>query len=132
MSEPKERNYSKVFVDNKWKPGQSGNPGGRPKKRTLADEVIKTLEAHIAGADGVDRLEVLARVVVQEAIEKRNTAVLKLLMDRLWPASTKVEVIGESGDTEFQRPVIDIDKISPARLEAIQKTVHDAIQEGIV
>jgi hypothetical protein len=51
-----------------WKPGQSGNPNGRPpKERTYADLINKAL-SHKA-SNGVQRKKILAELISQAATE---------------------------------------------------------------
>jgi len=76
-----------------WKPGESGNPAGRPKKATLQGRVLDLLEEEIKGAkgEGTDRLEVIARIIVDEIITKRNTKVIALVLDRIWPKTQHID-----------------------------------------
>lgn len=39
------RNLNPAFVAQMWKPGQSGNPGGRPKKKLVDQALTELLEA---------------------------------------------------------------------------------------
>jgi len=75
----------------RFKPGQSGNPQGRPKQRTFEEIVKAVLHEKVGGSD-VSKMEVLARVVVDEAIKTRNTQIIKILTDRLWPQSNVLEI----------------------------------------
>ncbi len=36
-------------IEGQWKPGQSGNPGGRPKRKPLTDAIMRIIDA--VGAD---------------------------------------------------------------------------------
>ena len=73
---------------NKWKPGQSGNPKGRPKRKSL-EEVLREFLAGVIETDKdgneVTRLDAMAKVVFSEGVTKRNAKVMIALMDRLWP-----------------------------------------------
>lgn len=76
-----------------WKPGQSGNPNGPPRRKTLEELVGRLLEGPMT-IDGreVSGMEALAMVVLNEAMQRRNDKVLKELLARLWPATTKVDL----------------------------------------
>ena len=46
---PKERKKAKLtpqMEERKWKPGQSGNPSGRPKKKPVTEMLEKIFEEH--------------------------------------------------------------------------------------
>jgi hypothetical protein len=49
----------------RWKPGQSGNPSGRPKKLHITDAIRAELERE--GPDGIPNDEAIARVLVELA-----------------------------------------------------------------
>jgi hypothetical protein len=53
--------------DTQWKPGQSGNPGGRPKRKLISEAVLAELERPV-GRSGRTRAELLARKIVRLAI----------------------------------------------------------------
>lgn len=76
-----------------WRPGQSGNPAGPPRRKTLEEIVGRLLEeAMVVDGQTVPGMEALAKVVLHEAMQRRNDKVLKELLARLWPATQKVEV----------------------------------------
>jgi len=62
-----------------WKPGQSGNPSGRPKQ-TKFDEALKQVLAN-EGADGQTGAESLAESVLRHA-KKGNGRMAQLLAER--------------------------------------------------
>jgi hypothetical protein len=59
-----------------WKPGQSGNPGGRPKK-TLVDEALATL----LDADESAKATQIAEMLIQKAING-DVRAAQLIMER--------------------------------------------------
>jgi len=80
----------------RWKPGQSGNPAGRPKHKTLTEELMKTLDKpasslkfieKVARAFGVDPEVVTVReVMVLSTLmhgAKGNPTILNALWDRV-------------------------------------------------
>jgi len=64
-----------------WKPGQSGNPKGRPKRKTLSEAVYEVLMEEFPNT-GKTNLEMLARVIVKEAM-KGKFPFAKEILDRL-------------------------------------------------
>ena len=84
-------NHPKMLAQ-RFKPGQSGNPAGRPTIPTLEEIMRKHLGGTVKAADGSDvtRLEVMAKLVFSEGVTKKNAKVLIALMDRLWPKPLKI------------------------------------------
>ena len=82
---------NEIGVATRFKPGQSGNPGGRPKGlSTIAHKVMT--EAVAAG--DVTKAETVVRKLFDLAMEG-NVQAIKLLLDREWPANTTVEVTAD-------------------------------------
>ena len=89
MSEkPTKQGCNKDFIDNQWKPGQSGNPGGRPKYKPISDKIREILESDYT-ADGESYAEHIAQEIIKELLDKAgnlkhgfNTALLKEILDR--------------------------------------------------
>ena len=73
-----------------WKPGQSGNPKGRPKGRVLTS-AIEELVAE--GLDGKDLSKALAKKAVAMALSG-NFQFFNLLMERL-EGKVPDELVGE-------------------------------------
>lgn len=78
-----------------WKPGQSGNLAGPPRRKTLEEIVGRLLEEQMT-MDGkvVSGMEALGAVVLHEAMQRRNDKVLKELLARLWPTTVNVNAQG--------------------------------------
>ena len=71
-----------------WKPGQSGNPGGRPK-RDLAAEIARAIFEQDS--------EVIARAFAAE-LKKGNSKVFTALADRAYgKPRQQIEQVGEDG-----------------------------------
>ena len=45
-----------AFIDNQWKPGQSGNPGGRPVGKSITAELRKLIDS---GTNAQDMAKIL-------------------------------------------------------------------------
>jgi hypothetical protein len=77
-----------------WKPGQSGNPAGRPKgslnKITMMRQV---LEGELRSQLGPKMAEVLAKAI--EMAMDGNEAMIKLLVDKTLPTSKGDDNSGE-------------------------------------
>lgn len=82
-----------------WKPGQSGNPKGRPPTRRLFEEAFSRAVA--------DNAEAIAAVLVRGAIEG-DARMMTALLDRLVPRVTRHELEGEAAPSrvvlEFEPP----------------------------
>ena len=66
--------------EHRFKPGQSGNPGGRPKTKLLTQAYRELLE-QVDPKERKTLAEILARKAVQQAL-KGNLAALKEITDR--------------------------------------------------
>jgi hypothetical protein len=62
-----------------WQPGQSGNPGGRPKRKPLTDAYARILDMTIPGdEDGRTFAEAIALAMAKEAIKGKVHAATEL------------------------------------------------------
>ena len=92
------KNQSKKGGDTKFKPGQSGNPNGRPKKGTSLTEILRELGEVPPGKTGKPRKEVIAEKLWRLALSGDKFA-LRYVYDRLdgKPKETK-EISGPDGE----------------------------------
>ncbi len=74
----------------RFKPGQSGNPKGRPKRMSFEAQVAHILDEIIPGQD-VTKREALARVFV-DTMMHRNASTIREYLAREWPVVHKIEV----------------------------------------
>ncbi len=74
-----------------FKPGQSGNPGGKPRKGFITDEVARLLEEQHPKRPGRTRKQVLAEQWVKRA--GRDQKALDSMLDRLEGKPTETQEI---------------------------------------
>lgn len=78
-----------------WKPGQSGNPSGRPKKLHITDAIRAELARE--GPDGIPNDEAIARVLVELA-RAGNLDAIREIADRTeGKARQRIESGNEDG-----------------------------------
>lgn len=88
-----------------FKPGQSGNPKGRPKGSiSLTSQIKKLLEKIVKTQDGTEkqRLEILAGNIISKAINEGNEAMIKLIWNYVDGMPT------HSIKREGSRPIIKV------------------------
>ena len=92
-----------------WVKGQSGNPGGRPKKPfafiTVIEEVLKE-----KGPDGIENRRAIVRKLVEVARDG-NLEAIKILLERVdGKAVERKEISGiAGGPLEFTFSIFDGD-----------------------
>lgn len=82
----------------RFKPGHTGNPGGRPSStaREFHDRAMKLLRAK--GEDGVEEAERLIQGLIRLGVEG-NVQAAKLILDRVWPATNVIDATVTDGIT---------------------------------
>ena len=115
-----------------WKKGQSGNPRGRPRRKTfseilydvLAEPLPEELRQAIGNPGGlppgIDKQETLARLVVDTAITTLNVRLLQEILDRLDPKLRKTDMRPEPRIEKEQKEV-DLSKLSIEELKVPHK-----------
>ncbi len=78
-----------------FKPGQSGNPGGRPTKTPLTDELLELLK--VADPRGVTLARRIATIICKKA-EKGDSRFVNLIFDRIEGPAVQVHKIGGDDD----------------------------------
>ena len=61
-----------------WKPGQSGNPGGRPKNRPISDELERLLAQEAPNSSGKTWAVVIAEALLRKARKGDARAIAEL------------------------------------------------------
>jgi hypothetical protein len=94
-------------AQNDWKPGQSGNPGGRPKEGAIAARRIR----HICAKFGEEAIETIVEVMRnKEELGKTRIYAAELLLNR---AFGKPDVDKAGGEPESQ------DVINPQQADRV-------------
>lgn len=79
-----------------FQPGQSGNPGGRPKKKPITEALLELLNAE-QGASKKTGAQLLAQVLYTQGLKGKVPAIVEVL-DRIeGKATTVVQLAGEGG-----------------------------------
>lgn len=83
---PKKHALTPAMEERKWRPGQSGNPGGRPKKDIAADIAQELFEGNA---------ELIASAMLKQ-LKKGNPKVFAVLADRAWgKPHQQIDVTGQ-------------------------------------
>ncbi len=102
-----------------WKPGQSGNPGGRPR---LIGPIRDLARAHTETA-----IETLVDIMTRSKSDAARARAAEAILDRGWgrpPAEIQVEV-------ERQKPHVDLSSLSTEEIWALKKLrekLDDSVQ----
>jgi len=76
-----------------WKKGESGNPKGRPKKKSVEDYVEALLDEVPKGGKGdTTRRELLAQVIVEKMFSRKGEPILREYLKRAWPEINRHEI----------------------------------------
>ena len=91
---------NQIGKDTRFKPGESGNPSGRPRdtlKEWIEAELEKVVE--MQDGEGQTKLQILAATIVDDSIGGCIQS-RKMLIDRIYPVLSKHEIAG-SKDREL-------------------------------
>jgi Family of unknown function (DUF5681) len=66
-----QQQFSKQYIDKQFKPGQSGNPSGRPVTKPITDKIKQLLAMKVPGKK-ITYLDVLASEILKRAIKKSD------------------------------------------------------------
>lgn len=98
---------------NAWKPGQSGNPNGRPRKdqtmtellRLEGDKLVEVIDATTGAKRTLTKKERLAEIVWEQAMTRQDKAFVKLAYERIdgLAIATDPNAGKNTNDTDFGR-----------------------------
>jgi hypothetical protein len=122
-----------------WKPGQSGNPGGRPQFTAITDALKAELLKIMPGQDGKTVAEVLAKRLLLIAVETRTQIAIKAMEIILERTEGKVvqrqEISGPGGAPmqfeplgsrqEAETQIVAIFQVAQQRLAEAEPAVED-------
>ena len=94
----------------RFKPGQSGNPGGRPKK---GETIVDAFRDNPKGMDVINNLIEVASTFGSDHQHKDATAAVKLVVERLVPALKSSDINLNTDDDQgfvFMPPQVDAKK----------------------
>jgi hypothetical protein len=112
-------------IEPRWKPGESGNPKGRPKKYVLGlrkegyklSEINDTIQAlmtmgvdelkHIWESDKSNVLEKMVAGAIRKSLEKGNLDSVETLLNRVY-GKPKQEMDITTGGEQFNKPNFEI------------------------
>ena len=93
---------SKEKTAGSWKPGQSGNPNGRPPKgKTITGAVIEILEKESTEYPGRSYKEIFAEALVRSAISG-NPAAMRLLMNYTDGMPVQKQILSTESEEPFE------------------------------
>uniref|UniRef100_A0A6M3IGT4 DUF5681 domain-containing protein n=1 Tax=viral metagenome TaxID=1070528 RepID=A0A6M3IGT4_9ZZZZ len=76
MADKQAKSKRKMPQGNPWKPGQSGNPAGRPKKINTIPDILRSIGEEEGTRDGkYTKLDVVMRKVFEFALDGKSWAV---------------------------------------------------------
>jgi hypothetical protein len=122
----KPRGNPKKIAPFKWKPGQSGNPKGRPRKEPLTDILRAVLAEKIPHAQGEQQslAHALVRNWVLEAIRTKDTPTISEIFNRIeGKLRDRIALGGEEGEPIRIEP-IDAKNFTDEELAAYEKLIR--------
>src|SRR5262249_55501187 len=125
----KPRGNPAKIVPFQWKPGESGNPKGRPRKQPLTDILRAVLAEQIPDAPDPRQSQLahaLIRNWVLEAIRTKDTTMISEIFNRIeGKVQDRLALGGEDGEPiRIER--IDVKQLTDEELETYEKIIRKA------
>lgn len=109
-------------VEHRFRPGQSGNPSGRPKGRSLAARLRTIIDRETK--DGKDYGDLIMEVLVKAAL-KGDMKAMGYILDRVdgkLAQPIKQEISGpDGGPVEIRDDAPDLSKLSDAEFRKLER-----------
>jgi hypothetical protein len=113
--------YKNPPKSTQFKPGQSGNPTGRPKRKYLSEVYAELLEHE--NEDGEDMATVIARKVLDDALDGDLNAI-KEITDRVEGKPRQTNVLSGDPDNPLRiQQAHDLTKLSDEELADLERLV---------
>lgn len=112
----------------RWKPGgPSPNPDGRPRGRTLTEDIREELSLQAPGLpDGVTKQRALAKLMVTDTLKDRNSKVAGRTIDRVDPLPKRIEVSAGGGPPIAPGAIQSVDEQVDALMLAVGREKEEA------
>jgi len=122
----KPRGNAQKIIPFQWKPGQSGNPKGRPRKEPLTDILRAVLAEKIPNAkDSQSQLaHALIKNWVLEAIRTKDTTMVVEIFNRIEGKVKDRLAVGGEGDEPIRIERIDISNFSDEELAQYEALIR--------
>ena|SRR5215472_13809893 len=104
-----------------WKPGQSGNPGGRPKRDAITAALREQLESQSEDATG-SVADAIAAVLVKRALGG-DVRAIREIADRTEGRRQQIKVEAQLQDSEDR---VDLSGVSDDELRQVQEILDRA------
>ena len=113
-----------------WKPGQSGNPKGRPKRTEVLTDMLWAELRRKDKKAGETKRVLLVRKLVDKAIAGDMRA-QQIVIERLWgKAPDNVNISGQVGQVTVQlRELLEIVKGNPEHARNVADTLRASISD---
>jgi hypothetical protein len=114
-----------------WKPGQSGNPGGRPKKKPITEELERLLAEQAPNGDGRTWAALIAEALLRKASTGDVRAIAELT-NRIEGKPLQSLTVGtdweeDSTDAAERLQQILLGAMTDAQLQEIEKQLGPGV-----
>jgi len=114
--------------DTRWKPGQSGNPNGRPKFSILS--IIKEKLKDIPdGRKKISRCEALVEIYLRDIEKRRDGVAIRDLLDRVDGRAMQRIQVGNEKDEEWLKLFREIRNGAVGKTESDTESGHPSESE---